>query len=149
MNATHGIRKLAVAGLGAAVLLMAGCAEMTSFVHGGQTINLSLSGSQEVPPVSTNARGEGTVTIADDGSVSGNVRTMGMEGVAAHIHTGARGQNGPVAVGLVKTGDNTWGFPAGARLNEAQMADYKAGNTYVNVHSPTYKGGEIRAQLVQ
>ena len=28
-----------------------------------------------------------------------------------------------------------------------QLAAYKAGELYVNVHSPTHKGGEIRAQL--
>lgn len=149
MKAPNRIRKVVVASFGAAALLLAGCAEMTGFVHGGKTINLTLSGSQEVPPVATSARGEGAITIADDGSVSGNVRTMGLDGVAAHIHTGARGQNGPVAVGMVKTGEHTWGFPAGARFNEAQMAAYKAGNTYVNVHTAANKGGEIRGQLTQ
>jgi hypothetical protein len=52
-----------------------------------------------------------------------------------------------VIVPLTKTGDSTWSVPAGAKLTEAQYAAYKAGNLYVNVHSPTNKGGEVRAQL--
>jgi hypothetical protein len=148
MMVQNRIRKVVVAGLGAAALLLAGCSEMTAFVHDGKTVNVTLSGSQQVPPVATSGRGEGTVTVADDGTVTGNVRTMGVDGVAAHIHTGARGQNGPVAVGMVKTGDGTWGFPAGARLNEAQLAAFRAGNTYVNVHTAANKGGEVRGQLM-
>ena len=147
MEAPNRIRKVVVAGLGAAALLLAGCAEMTATLHGGKTVNVTLSGSQEVPAVASSGRGEGSVTVSDDGSVSGNVRTIGLAGVAAHIHTGARGQNGPVAVGMVKSGEHTWGFPAGARLNEAQLAAFRAGNTYVNVHTAANKGGEIRGQL--
>ena len=37
--------------------------------------------------------------------------------------------------------------PAGAKMTESQCASYKAGNTYVNVHSAKNPGGEIRAQL--
>ena len=149
MKSPNRIRRLLGAGLGAAALVLAGCAEMTAAVHGGRTVNLLLSGTQEVPPVTTSARGEGSITVADDGSVSGSVITSGVAGVAAHIHTGARGENGPISVGLVKTGDNTWSVPAGARLNDAQQAAFKAGKLYVNVHSATHKGGEIRAQLPQ
>ena len=35
-----------------------------------------------------------------------DVTTTGVTGVAAHIHTGARGQNGPISVGMVKTSEN-------------------------------------------
>jgi hypothetical protein len=37
--------------------------------------------------------------------------------------------------------------PAGSKLTDAQYASFKAGNLYVNVHSPDHKGGEIRTQL--
>jgi hypothetical protein len=113
----------------------------------GQGTKITLSGSQEVPPVMTSGSGSGTITIGEDRSVSGSVTTTGVNGVAAHIHIGPAGQNGPVIVPLTKTGDSTWSVPAGAKLTEAQYAAYKAGNLYVNVHSPTNKGGEVRAQL--
>jgi hypothetical protein len=64
----------------------------------------------------------------------------------AHIHQGSRGQNGPVIVPLTKNG-NTYTAPPGAKLTEAQMLAFKAGNLYVNVHTAQNKGGEVRAQL--
>ena len=109
-------------------------------------IKLTLSGANEVPPVTTSAKGSGTIMVGDDGSVSGSVSSTGVAGTAAHIHEGAAGKNGPVIVPLTKDGD-AYKVPAGAKLTEAQMASFKAGNLYVNVHSAANPGGEIRGQL--
>ncbi|MEK6243996.1 MAG: CHRD domain-containing protein [Pseudomonadota bacterium] len=75
------------------------------------------------------------------------VVAAGLSGAAAHIHQGARGQNGPIQIGLVRTGENVWSVPAGARLTDAQYDAFRAGNLYVNVHTAANKGGEIRGQL--
>lgn len=107
---------------------------------------LSLTGAEEVPPVSVPGSGTGSFTIGADGSVKGSVTTTGVQGTMAHIHQGARGQNGPVIVPLTKSGD-TYTAPAGAKLTDAQMQAFKAGNLYVNVHTDRNKGGEVRAQL--
>ncbi|MFM9991200.1 MAG: CHRD domain-containing protein [Burkholderiaceae bacterium] len=112
-----------------------------------QAINVSLSGSQEVPAVTTSASGSGTITIAPDLSVSGSVTTLGVDGTMAHIHMAATGQNGPVIVPMTKTIDQVWSIPTGAKLTDAQYQSFKAGNLYVNVHSAANKGGEIRGQL--
>ena len=109
-------------------------------------IKLNLTGAEEVPPVSTSAMGDAKFTVGKDGSVKGSVTTTGVQGTAAHIHQGAKGQNGGVIVPLTKSGD-TYTAPEGAKLTEAQLSAFKAGNTYVNVHSAANKGGEIRAQL--
>jgi CHRD domain len=109
--------------------------------------DLSLSGANEVPPVSTSATGRGVITVADDGSVSGSVKTTGLAGTVAHIHLAAAGKNGPVIVALTKGADGEWAVPAGAKLSAEQMMSYKSGELYVNVHSDANKGGEIRAQL--
>lgn len=110
-------------------------------------IAVTLAGDQAVPPVTTAAKGTGTITIGDDRAVSGSIQTTGIAGTAAHIHLAAPGQNGPVAVPLAKSGEGAWAVAAGAKLTEAQYEAYKAGNLYVNVHSAAHPGGEIRGQL--
>ncbi len=113
----------------------------------GANINVTLSGANEVPPVTTTAKGTGIVTIGMDGAVSGSITTTGIAATAAHIHEAAAGKNGPVIVPMAKNGDNGFVFPPGAKLTEAQMASLKAGNLYINVHSAANPGGEIRGQL--
>jgi len=134
-----------VVGLG-----VAGCAEMRSkmpdWMPGSGAVKVSLSGAEEVPPVKTAAAGSGSFRLADDGTITGSVTTKDVAGTAAHIHLGAKGKNGSVIVPLDKQGD-TYSVPEGKKLSEAQMQDLKSGNLYVNVHSPSHKGGEIRAQI--
>jgi hypothetical protein len=108
---------------------------------------VALSGAQEVPPVTTDAKGAGNITIGTDRAVSGKVTTTGIAGTSAHIHVGSAGTNGPVVIALTKASDNEWAVPAGSKLTDEQYADYKAGKLYVNVHSDAHKPGEIRAQL--
>ena len=108
---------------------------------------VSLTGKEEVPAVETAATGTGTITVGADKSISGSVTTKGVEGVAAHIHHAAAGKNGPPIVALEKTGDGVWSVPKGSKLTDEQLAAYKAGELYVNVHSAAHKGGEIRGQI--
>jgi hypothetical protein len=110
-------------------------------------VHLTLSGAEETPPVTTAASGSGTIKIAADKAVSGGIKTQGIEGIAAHIHVGAPGVAGPPIITLEKSADGVWSVPAGAKLTDEQYASFKAGNLYVNVHSPEHKPGEIRAQL--
>ena len=112
-----------------------------------QDVQVMLSGSQEVPPVTSSGSGSGTISIRDDKTVSGSVTTTGVTGTMAHIHNGTAGKNGPVVIPLTKTGDNGWAVPPGAKLTDAQYAAFKAGDLYDNVHSAQHHGGEIRGQL--
>ena len=112
----------------------------------GADVKVMLSGVNEVPPVTTSASGDGTISIADDGAVSGSVTTKGIQSTAAHIHMGAAGKNGPVVVPFTKEGD-TYKAPAGAKLNAEQLKAFKDGELYFNVHSAANPGGEIRGQL--
>jgi hypothetical protein len=115
-------------------------------VH-AQEVAVKLSGDAEVPPVTTKASGTGAIKVAADKTVSGAVTTTGVEGTAAHIHEGAAGKNGGVAVPLEKGAGGKWSVPAGVKLTDAQFDAFKAGNLYVNVHSAANPSGEIRAQL--
>jgi len=140
-------RSLALAAIAAA--LAAGCAmdhpRTAPVPDGGEKV--SLSGGNEVPPVTTGASGSGTFWVAADCAVKGGVAVTGMAATAAHIHVGAPGANGGVAIPLTKTEDNAFAVPADAKLNESQCAAYRAGGTYVNVHSAAHRNGAVRAQL--
>ena len=129
--------------LGAVVSMLFGCAGMSP----EQGVQVTLSGAQEVPPVSTSASGSGTIFVGADKSVSGSITTSGVAATVAHIHIGAVGKNGPVIIPMTKTSENVWTVVAGAKLTDEQYASYKAGDLYVNVHSAANKGGEIRAQI--
>ena len=69
----------------------------------------------------------------------------------AHFHSAPAGTNGPVVVDFISQG-----FPVGVRsgeyvkvltLTEVQAVDLMNGNLYVNIHNPSFPGGEIRAQI--
>ena len=134
----------------AAVVALASCSmykdNAPSFMPGSGATSVKLSGAEEVPPVNASGSGSGTIRVNSDGTVSGSVTTTGVEGTMAHIHQGAKGQNGPVIIPLSKSGD-TYSVPAGAKLNDAQMKAFKDGSLYVNVHTAKNKGGEVRGQL--
>ena len=120
---------------------------LTTASASAQVMQLALTGAHEVPPVSSAASANGTISVASDLAISGSVSTTGVEGTMAHIHKAPAGQNGPVIVPMVKTADNVWSIPAGTKLTEAQYQDLKDGNLYINVHSAAHKGGEVRRQL--
>jgi len=137
-------RKLTIVLSTVALALLLGTAGAAG---GQQEIKITLNGKQEVPPVETSASGSGTITISSDKSVSGSITTSGLTSFAAHIHQGAAGTNGAVIIPLVKTSDNVWTVPAGAKLTDAQYKSFLAGELYINVHSAAHKGGEIRGQI--
>jgi hypothetical protein len=110
-------------------------------------VSVKLVGAEETPPTTSSATGTGTISIAADKSVSGNVKTQGIDGTVAHIHLGAVGQAGPPIITLTKGNGGVWSVPAGAKLTDDQFASFKAGNLYVNVHSADHPAGEIRGQL--
>ncbi len=164
MNTQLNKQRVGIALVAAALAMMAGCAQWNSMIgkdkdaeeHGGTRATVSgvgrmeavtLSGANEVPAVSTSAAGTGSVTVGRDRSVKARITVTGMNATAAHIHSGAAGANGPVIVPFTKSGDNTFVAPDGAKMTEEQYEAWKAGRTYVNVHSAANPGGEIRAQL--
>lgn len=134
----------------AAMLAVAGCAtyrdKAPSWMPGSNAVSVKLTGAEEVPPVSASGTGSGSFRVAEDGTVTGSVKTEGVAGTMAHIHTGAKGQNGPVTIPLTKEGD-TYSVPAGRKLTAEQMKAWKEGRLYVNVHTAQNKGGEVRGQI--
>ena len=110
-------------------------------------VMVTLSGNQEIPPVTTSATGTGTLSVGSDKSISGKLEVAGMTPTVAHIHEGAPGANGPIIVPLTKVSDGVWAVPAGAKLTDAQFESYRSGKLYFNVHSEAHRSGEIRGQI--
>jgi hypothetical protein len=113
----------------------------------GALAAVKLTGAQETPPVTTDATGTASIKVSSDKTVTGHIKTKGIDGTMAHVHMGAPGQSGPPIITLTKASANEWKIPPDSKLSDDQYAAYKAGNLYVNVHSDAHKPGEIRAQL--
>ena len=128
--------------IGVAVLLATGVG-----LASAATIHVKLKGSHETPPVKTMARGDGVIDVTADGSITGKIKTHGIEGTMAHIHEGAPGRKGPAVMALAPGPHGTWVIPAGSKLSPQQRKEFLAGKLYVNVHSAVHPGGEIRGQL--
>jgi hypothetical protein len=127
--------------------VLAACSSMGMGKGMGMGPELKLTGDQEVPANDSTAVGTGHILVAADGAVSGSVAAPTLPGMAAHIHVGAAGVNGPVIIPLTSGPGGVWSVPAGAMLTADQLAAYKTGGLYVNIHTPEHKGGEIRTQL--
>jgi len=136
-----------------------------------------LRGANEVPARETPARGISVFHLKRDGTQLGYVLAVAKidNVVAAHVHCGAPGVNGPVGATLFSGGTPGSGPVNGVLAKGtitapdanngcgwATLADVAAamqsGNTYVNVHTndgipPTntgpgdFPGGEIRGQV--
>ncbi|MBI3776283.1 MAG: CHRD domain-containing protein [Gammaproteobacteria bacterium] len=115
---------------------------------GRVVMKATLTGAQETPTaVTTTATGTAMVVVDPiTRDISGSVSTTGIVGTAAHIHTGAVGVGGAPAVALT-VGTDSATVPANTVLTQTQYDNLLAGKLYVNVHSTTNPGGEIRGQI--
>lgn len=112
-------------------------------------IPVSLSGSESVPAVETAGSGEGMIVVDENRRISGSVTTENVPATMAHIHHAPADANGPVAIPLEQTDENTWSVPENTQLTEAQYESLKKGNLYINVHTEENPAGEVRGQLKQ
>jgi hypothetical protein len=128
----------------------------------------ALSGSNEVPEVTTEATGDATLTI-DGAQIEYTINVLDIENaLVAHIHTGREGQNGPVRLNLCGTPDPVASPPPPCTSGSGVLVTGTSGTTvgdppitfdelveairndsaYVNVHTTQNQGGEIRGQIV-
>jgi len=140
---------------------------MFKVYEGGDHFAATLTGSEEVPPVNTQASATATFTLNPDGTLSYELRATGpiTDAVQAHIHLGGRGQNGPIVVFLYgpTAGVN---FSAGDLIASGTLSDanlierptftptianlvqrMRDGRAYANLHTHANPGGEIRGQI--
>jgi hypothetical protein len=156
----------------AACILVLCCAPVVSKA---QNISIPLRSFEEVPSVSSSARGMFRARI-DNGAIAYRLSYEGLQGEVrqAHIHFGQTGVNGGVSVFLCQTAANpdptglaptcpasgeVAGMlsaaniigPSGQGISAGEfgelIAAIRKGVAYVNVHSSLFPAGEIRGQL--
>ncbi|HEY8461153.1 MAG TPA: CHRD domain-containing protein [Blastocatellia bacterium] len=140
--------------------------------HNGFKFRAKLAGVEEVPVVSTRARGEFEARLDSDGSLSYKLSYEGLEGentLFAHIHLGQANVNGGIMAFLCGGGTKPapCPFPSGTVEGTITATDItpiatqqlpaggfeefvralRNGTAYVNVHTVTSPGGEIRGQI--
>jgi hypothetical protein len=133
-------------------LVVAGAAVARSEANRVQ-VAAALSVREEVPAPTgdvSGARGSFTATVTRSGAgatLGWRLTFSGLTGpaIAAHVHTGARGEPGPVSVPLCGPCDS--GATGTANIDATVLAAIQGGRAYVNVHTGTNRGGEIRGQL--
>ena len=111
-----------------------------------------LTGAAEVPGPG-DSHGSGTVIVTpnpDKGEVCYELTVTNLqEVVAAHIHEGAAGKEGPVKVDLTAPKSGTVKGCTRAEAAVIQGIMQQPANYYVNVHTAEFPKGALRAQLAQ
>ncbi len=111
-----------------------------------------LQGSQELPPVTTSARGTVIARYNTETNLFefvGDYQNLSSIITASHVH-------GPAPVGssanpiynLINTGGTMGTLTLTRIITEDEEVQLLAGDWYANVHTSTNGGGEIRAQLI-
>jgi CHRD domain len=168
----------------AALLLVVTLAVLVlGFTDGFKNIKELLTGSEEVPYISTTSNGEFTARINEaETEITYTLNYSALEGDVqqSHIHLGQAGVNGGITVflctnlgngpagtqpcppapatitGVITAADVSPNIPAtlparNQGLNTGEFAELltaiRSGNTYVNVHSSKFPGGEVRSQI--
>ena len=123
----------------------------------GLHFTASISGAQENPPVAGIQGGTGAFTLDPTRTkMQWDVSYRDLSGsiTAAHFHTADSGSNGPVVRNISAAGpaaatlSGVWASTdASQPLTAALVDSLMAGRVYVNFHTSTNPGGEMRGQL--
>lgn len=134
-------------------LIAAITASLASFSVQAETITYHavLNGASEVPPNSTSGTGTVSATVDTDlKSLAYKVQYKGLSGpvTAGHFHGPASTKE---SAGIMIPMSAPMGNPINgmARLSDADIAAFKAGHVYANIHTKEHPGGEIRGQMIQ
>jgi len=134
----------------------------------GKAFRATLTGREEVPPVTTAGSASAVFRLKDDGSIAFELRATGpLVGVVqAHIHLGGYIQNGPVVAFLLPVHSEGTNFARGDLIAKGSLVDsnviarpgfepsisnlvqrLRQGRAYANLHTTNHQGGEIRGQI--
>ena len=129
--------------------LLDGLAPPPPAFNADMTYNVNLSGSQEVPAVTTMSMATAVVEIDEDlPAFSVSVDVSGLTDVTGvHVHDGGIGMNGPVAFPLTDAGNGTYVL-AETNISPSNLDALTSGEWYLNVHTTANPNGEVRGQIV-
>jgi aldose sugar dehydrogenase len=134
--------------------------------EGGDRFGAALTGNQEVPPVSTDAAAAAEFKLNSNGTLDFQLTAKKRiaQATQAHIHLGARGQNGPIVAFLFHPASSE-NFRSGDTIAKGTLTDadviaqtgfeatianlvarMRQGRAYVNLHTTEHPAGEIRGQ---
>lgn len=127
----------------------------------------SLNGANQTTPNGSPATGSAILTLdTDSDTYSVNLSVFNLDPASladvgafspVHIHLGGQGTNGGILNDLgapantTRTDFNSFGFVysgSGIAVDAATKAALLANNTYINIHTEDFGGGEIRGQLM-
>ncbi|MEO7454377.1 MAG: CHRD domain-containing protein [Fimbriimonadales bacterium] len=123
-----------------------------------------MNGAQGVPPTGSAAYGTGSFNLDDQTWImSGSVTITGLSVATVtgmHIHNAPVGANGPVIFDILanvaatnQSGNVSNWFFTGMLQDDGNLTRLQklqvmvAGDSYINAHTPTFPGGEIRGQI--
>lgn len=117
-----------------------------------------LSGANEVPPVNTTGSGTAAITYNQGTRTISYVITWQLGSTTAtttgmHFHgseTGSNSTNSPIVIEITGFSGASSGTISGTTraLTDIENNQLLAGKWYVNIHSSTAPGGEIRGNIV-
>jgi glucose/arabinose dehydrogenase len=134
----------------------------------GDEFEAALEGAQENPPVMSTAGARAEFEPDGRGRLTFEIEATSpiKKAQQAHIHLGARGQNGPIVAFLLPFNAAGVDFDEGDEIAEGTLTDkdliarpgfdgtvaalverMRQGRAYVNLHTTAFPGGEIRAQI--
>lgn len=126
----------------------------TSMAVAHVELEATLDTAQEVPtPHGTLAGAGGTATFMFDEATlkldyTTSVQSLTAAPVAGHVHKGAPGVQGGIEVGLPALPAAASGSVSGSvNLPQSDVDALYSSGLYINFHTPTNGGGEIRGQI--
>jgi len=139
----------------AAIVLLLGVAPV---VARADAYKAALTGTAEVPPVTSAATGSATITTDPSvrmftgrlvlmmTKITWSVSYSGLTPAEAHIHCGALpGVNAGIALSLPGADSNP--IVGSGMMVPTQSADLAAGKCYINIVTADHTAGEIRGQI--
>lgn len=116
----------------------------------------TMSGANEVPPVSTTSIGTARVVLGCDGVTITYQLHLELENpgqlVSAHFHKAVPGTNGPPYItifGAPSDASPAVDSSGMATLTPGDVLQLRAGDWYVDAHTQAHPSGEIRGWLVR